>query len=123
MVRLYWLSFRVTREALLLPRFLWPDGVRVRPEGGGDGVVGEVGHHARLLPVLDFPERVAAELSVVALLIDAEAALPFDEDAVFDVGDHLVHGRRSLWPRFELHVRHTQERVVAPVIRKGAAAA
>src|SRR3954467_4514996 len=123
MVRLYWLSFRVTREAVVLPRFLWTDGVEVRPEVGGDRVVGEVGHHARLLPVLDLPERVAAELAVVPLLIDAEAALAFNEDAVLHVRDHLLHVRRSLRPRLELDVRHPQERVIAPVVRERAAAA
>ena len=78
------------------------DGVEVGPEVGGDGVVGEVGHHARLLAVLDLPERVAAELAVVALLIDAEAARAVDQHAVLDVGDHLIDRRRpggpgSIW--------------------------
>ena len=46
-----------------------------------------------------------------------------DEDAVLDVGDHLIDGRRSLRARLELDVRHAQERIVAPVVRERAAAA
>src|SRR4051794_30951312 len=94
----------------------------IRPDAGGGGDGGEVSDHARLLAVLDFPERVAAELAVVALLVDAEAALSFDEHTVLDVGDHLIDGRRSFGARLELHVRHAEERIVAPMIRKGAAA-
>ena len=52
--------------------------VEVAPEVGRDRVVGDVGHHARLLAVLDLPERVAAELAVVALLVDRVAAAAVD---------------------------------------------
>ncbi len=50
------------------------DRVEVVPEVRGDGVVGDVAHHPRLLAVLDLPERIAAELAVVALLVDRVAA-------------------------------------------------
>ena len=70
-------------------------GVEVLPEVGGDGVVGDVAQHARLLAVLDLPERVAAELAVEALLVDRVAAAAVDEDAVLGVGDDLLGRRRS----------------------------
>src|SRR5258708_241939 len=76
------LPFRGAREAVMFPCLGRSDRIEVRPEVGGDRVVGEVGHHARLPAVLDLPERVAAELAVVALLIDAEAARAVDEHAV-----------------------------------------
>jgi len=63
---------------------------RLPVEVGGDGVVGDVGHHPHLLAVLDLPERVAAELAVVALLVDRIAAAAVDEQAVLRVGDDLL---------------------------------
>ena len=57
-----------------LPRLRAGDGLEVAPEVGRDRVVGDVGDRARLLAVLDFPERLAAELAVVALLVDRVAA-------------------------------------------------
>src|SRR5579864_2101590 len=91
-VGLHGLPFCVASQTVMLPGFRRTHGVEVGPEIGGDGVVGEIGDHPRSLAVLDFPERIAAELAVVTLLVDAEAALPLDEDAVLDVGDHLVDG-------------------------------
>src|SRR6188474_2681978 len=122
-IRLHRLPFRVAGEPMVLPGFRRTDGIEVRPEVGRDGVVGEVGDHPCLLAVLDFPERVAAELAVVALLVDAEAAGAVHQHAVLDVRDHLVDRRRSLGTRLELDVRHPQEGVVAPVVRERAAAA
>src|SRR5918994_6855288 len=58
------------------PRLLARDGVEVPPEVGGDRVVGDVAHHPRDLAVLDLPEGIAAELAVVALLVDGIAAAP-----------------------------------------------
>src|SRR5580765_5470945 len=101
-IRLYRLPFRVAGQPMVLPRFRRTDGIEVRPEVGRDGVVGEVRDHPRLLAVLDFPEGVAAELAVVALLVDAEAAGPVHQHAVLDVRDHLINGRRSLRTRLEL---------------------
>ena len=80
---------------MVFPRFGGADGIEVCPEVGRDRVVGEVGHHPRLLAVLDFPERVAAELTVVTLLVDAEAALSLDQHPVLYVRDHLIDGRGS----------------------------
>ena len=83
-------------------------GIEVLPEVGRDRVVGDVGHHARLLAVLDLPERVAAELAVVALLVDRVAAAAVDHHAVLRVGDDLGELRRS---------RRTVRRARRPVRR------
>src|SRR6187455_1585882 len=64
------LALGVAARAEHLPRLLAGDRVEVAPEVRGDGVVGDVAHHPRDLAVLDLPERVAAELAVVALLVD-----------------------------------------------------
>src|SRR5690606_20535807 len=81
-VRLDGLALGIAAHAVVLPRLGWTHRVEIGEEVRRDRVVGEIGHHAGLLAVLDFPERVAGELAVVALLVDAEAALPVDEHAV-----------------------------------------
>src|ERR1017187_4935114 len=50
------------------------DGVAGLPEIRGAGLIGNARDHAGLPALLDFPEGVAAELEVVALLIDGETA-------------------------------------------------
>ena len=113
-VDLHRLPLRVAGGAEHLPRFLARRRVEVLPEVGGDRVVGDVAQHARLLAVLDLPERIAAELAVEALLIDRVAAAAVDQDAVLGVGDDLLRRRRSRRARLDVHVRHAQERIVAP---------
>ena len=53
------------------------------PEVRRPRLIGDVAQHARPLAVLDLPEHLAAELEVVALLIDRERAVAFDVDAAF----------------------------------------
>src|SRR6187551_2262029 len=61
------LALGVAAGAVHLPGLLARDGVEVAPAVSGDRVVGPVADHPRLLAVLHFPERIAAELTVVAL--------------------------------------------------------
>src|SRR6516225_4586874 len=68
------LALGVAAKAELLPVFPAGNRVEVAPEVGRDRVVGHVRDRADFLAVLDLPERAAAELSVVALLIDRVAA-------------------------------------------------
>src|SRR5207247_618185 len=77
--------------------------------------------HRALLAVLDFPERVAAELEVVALLVDGEAAVAVDEDAVFDAADQVVE-RHALLAGLERDVGHALERYARPRVGIAAAA-
>src|SRR6185503_11448696 len=93
------------------------------PEIRGDRVVGDVAHHARDLAVLDLPEGIAAELAVVALLVDRIAAAAVDQDPIPGVGDDLLGCRRAGGPWLDVDVRHAEERVVAPGVGRGAAAA
>src|SRR6476660_8923213 len=64
------LALGVATDAELLPVLRAGDRVEVAPEVRRDRVVGDIGHRAHLLAVLDLPERAAAELAVVALLVD-----------------------------------------------------
>src|SRR5678816_3946512 len=52
-------------------------------------LVGDVAQLRRDLPVLDFPEGLAAELEVVALVIDRVAAVPLDVDPVVGGGEDV----------------------------------
>ena len=60
-------------------------------------------HHAALLAALDLPERVAAELEVVALLVDRVAAAAVDQHAVID----RRRSRRPAWSRALPGFSHT----------------
>src|SRR5437867_66621 len=68
-------------EAVAAAVRLIRDGVARVPELGRDAGVDHVAQHVRAPAVFDQPECVAAELEVVALLIDAERAVALDVDA------------------------------------------
>src|SRR5688500_13376547 len=90
------------------------------PEFGRADLVGHVLDHARDLAGLDLVEQLAAELCVVALLVDRVGAAADDVDAVLDVGDHLRR-RQRLLARLQRHVGHALELHAAPGIGVGAA--
>src|SRR5690606_209013 len=82
------------------------------PEFRRADLVGHVLEHAGDLAVLDLVEQLAAELRVVALLVDRERAVADDVDAVLDVLDHVGHGQlvlagrqRDVGHALELHAR------------------
>src|SRR6185503_744392 len=81
------------------------------PELLGVGLVGDVAQHRAQLAVLDLVEELAAELEVVALLVDGVGAVADDEDALLDLGDELLRrqlglagGERDVGHALELHV-------------------
>src|SRR5690242_9186359 len=57
------------------------------PEIGRARLVADARDHAPFLAAPDLPERVAAELDVVPLLIDGVAPAAVDQDAVVDAAD------------------------------------
>ena len=57
-------------------------------------LIGHAREHAALLAAFDLPERVAAELEIVALLVDRETAVALDQDAVVDARDQIVRRHR-----------------------------
>ena len=84
------LAFRVARGAELPPIGRPGGAVAGLPEIGRARLIGHARNHAALLAALDLPERVAAELEVVALLIDGITAPAVDQDAVVDAGDQVL---------------------------------
>src|SRR5574343_2098257 len=88
------------------------DGLAGGPELRRADLVGHVLDHALDLAVLDLVEQLAAELRVVALLVDRERAAAEDVEALLHALAHLGHGQRGLARRqrdvghaLELHAR------------------
>src|SRR5262245_55405306 len=120
-VRLARLALAVVREAHVLPVTLVGDRGAGAPEIVRATLIGHVRQHAALLAVLDLPERVAAELEVVALLVDRVRAAAVDQDAVLDLADEIVEAR-AVGARLEPHVRHALERDAVEAVGVAAAA-
>src|SRR5690606_18564759 len=78
------------------------------PEFRRAELVGHVLEDAGDLAVLDLVEQLAAELRVVALLVDRERTVADDVDAVLDVLDH-VRDRERLLARRQRDVGHALE--------------
>src|SRR5580765_7725384 len=114
-------ALAVVGRAVLLVVSRSGDGVAGLPEIGGASLIGDARDHSRLLPLLDFPEGVAAELEVVALLIDRETAVAIDQDAVLDAADQVVQ-RGPRLARFQRDVWHALEGHAGPAIGKTVAA-
>src|SRR4051794_21420078 len=76
------LSLGIARGAELAPVLRTGRAVARLPEVGCSRLVRDARDHAALLPAFDLPESVAAELEVVALLIDGVTASAIDQDAV-----------------------------------------
>src|ERR1700733_11468026 len=114
-VNLFRFALAIAGRAELLPVTGSRNAVAGVPEVGGSRLVSGAGKHAALLAAFDLPERIAAELKIVALLVDRETAVTFDEKAIVDAGDQVVgsDGRRT---RREPHVRHALERNAGPGI-------
>src|SRR4030088_605166 len=99
------LTLGVSGGAVLAPVRRARGAVAGLPEIGRAGLITHARDHSALLAALDFPEGVAAELDVVALLIDGVAAAPIDEDTVVDAADEaLQRGLARAW--LEPHVGH-----------------
>src|SRR6266850_2905601 len=91
------------------PGRLVADGVARLPEVGRAALVRDVGDLRADLALLDLPEGVAAELEVVALVVDRVRPPAFDQDAVVHPRHEVVE-RHRLLARLEPHVRHALER-------------
>src|SRR6185312_9877780 len=90
------------------------------PEVGRAALIGHARNHLALLAAFDFPECIAAELEVVALLIDRIIACAIDQDAVLDTADQAFE-RGLSGTGFEPHVGHALERNRRPRIGLAAA--
>src|SRR3989442_8848814 len=93
----------------VLPGGLIAEEVASLPEVGRAALVGDVGDHRAYLSALDFPEGVAAELEVIALVVDRVRTATVDQDPVIHAGNEVVE-RGRLLARGQPDVRHPLER-------------
>src|SRR6476620_3633785 len=90
------------------------------PELRGFRLIGEIAQLRCNLPVLDLPEGLAAELEVVALVVDAVARITLDEDAIVGRADDVLL-RDFLLGRLQRDVWHPLEGDGRPVVGVAAA--
>src|SRR5262249_49182978 len=115
------LALSVIGGSPLLPIAGAGDQVAGLPEIGRAGLIGDLRQHTLLLAALDGPEGVATQLEVITLLVDREAPIPVDQDAVIHAGDEIV--KSGLAPaRLEPDIGHALEWDARPVIGVAAAA-
>ena len=86
------LALAVGERAAELVGALAAEHVARLPELRRVRLVGDVAQLRRDLALLHLPERLAAELEVVALVVDAVAAVALDLDAVVGRGDDVLLG-------------------------------
>src|SRR5213596_1897401 len=69
--------------------------------------------------ILDFVKKLAAELEIVALLVDAPTAVADDVNPVLDVREKLLD-RDLFLARFKRNIRHPLQGDFVPTIRESA---
>src|SRR5678815_3161437 len=119
-VALHRLPLAVAERAPELVGGLAAEHVERLPELRRVRLVGDVAQLRRDLPVLDLPEGLAAELEVVALVIDRVAAVTLDVDPVVGGGED-VGLADVLLVGLQRHVRHALEGHGRPVVGVAAA--
>src|SRR5262249_3398447 len=90
------------------------------PEIRSPALIGDVAQHLAPLAVLDLVEQLAGELEIVALLVDAPAAVADDVDAVLDAGEEVIE-RRGFRIGLQRYVRHALNRERRRALAVGAA--
>ena len=86
------LALAAVRRSPQRPFIAGANRVHRIPELGGDSGVGWILQHARPLAVLDLPSNLAAELEVVALVVDRPGAVGLHEDAMIGVERSVARG-------------------------------
>src|ERR1700722_8514795 len=114
-------TLAVAGRAELLPVALSGDAVAGMPEIGSSRLICHARKHAPLLSPFDLPERIAAKLKIVALLVDRKTAVALNQNAVVDAGNQMV-GRHPRRTRREPYIGHALERNARPRIGVAAAA-
>ena len=107
------LAFAAVGCAPERPLVAGTDGVHRVPEFCRDAGVRRVLQHAGTLAVLDLPTDLAAELKVVALVIDRPTFVRLHVNSVAGIGDELVE-RERLFARKNADVGHTNHRQSIP---------
>src|ERR1041385_7767104 len=111
--RLHRLALAAIGRAPKRPLIARADRVYRIPELGGDPRVRRVLQHAAELAALDLPPDLAAELEVVALVVDRPGAVGLHVDPIVGAADELLE-RERLLAREDRDVRHADDGQAAP---------
>jgi alpha-D-ribose 1-methylphosphonate 5-triphosphate synthase subunit PhnG len=103
--------FAAIRNAPKHPMIAIGDGRAGVPELGGDAAIRWILQHANALAVLDLPGDLAAELEVVALVVDGPTAIGLHVNGVAHAGKHFVE---RLLARLQADVGHADQRDARP---------
>src|SRR3989442_10953732 len=110
---LLWLPFPAMRCSPEHPLVARADRIQRIPELSGNSGVGRVLQQACTLAILDLPSRLAAELEVVAFVVDGPGAVGLHVDAVVRRSDELLAGE-GLLPRHNADIGHADDRQPVP---------
>src|SRR5258706_5875993 len=107
--------FSIVWKTVLLPISPAGDSIAGLPEIRRPRLIRNARDHTALLAALDFPECIATELEIVALLIDGITAGSFDKDPILNAADKIVQRCIRLRGR-KPDVGHALERHAGPRI-------
>src|ERR1700722_738554 len=110
LLRLAFAAIRGTPERPFVTR---TNRVQRIPEFRRDSRVGRVLHHAGSLAILDFPTDLAAELKVIALVVNRPRSIGLHQDRVIGRGNQLLETERFL-SRQQADVGHADHRQPVP---------
>src|ERR1700746_3439272 len=110
---LLWLSFPAVRGTPQRPLLARANRIHCSPKISRDPAVRRIFQHARAFPVLDLPSNLAAELEVVALVIDRPGTICLHIDSVICIRDQLLP-RQWLLTRQNADIRHANNRQPVP---------
>src|SRR5712691_460306 len=90
------LAFAAIRGAPERPLIVGTDRIERIPELCRDSGIRRILHHADTLAMLDLPTDLAAELKIVAPVVNRPGAVGLHENAVIGGSDQLLEGERLL---------------------------
>src|ERR1700691_207779 len=90
------------------------DGRASVPEFRRDAAVARILQHADALAAADLPADLAAELEVVALVVDGPAPVGLHVDGVVHAAENLL---KRVLAGEQAHIRHADERHARPAVR------
>src|SRR5579862_83880 len=119
-VGLWWLTFSIRERTAQFIAALTAYHVHRVPEIGSPELICNILQHAYYLAAFDLVEALAAELGIVALLIDREGSIADDRDATIGRRDEIFpFVVRFAWKQRD--VRHALELDVLPTLSVRAA--
>src|SRR5208282_5397302 len=115
------LSFAAVWRTPECPLVARADGIEGVPELRRDSRVRRVLHHAQPLPAFDLPANFAAELKVIALVVDRPRAVGLHQKSMIRGSNQLLQAERLL-TRQQADVGHANHREPIPALRAQRAA-